>query len=92
MPLVILKYLAPLCDMAGTYHDQAVVADGATLVDVAEQLSARYGAAFRKLLFDQDGRFRPQFIIVVNGQPDGEFVRPLQDGDRVTFIPPVAGG
>jgi MoaD family protein len=92
MPRVILKYLAPLCDLAGTYHDQADVAEGATLVDLAEQLAVRYGTAFRKLLFDEAGRFRPQFIIVVNGQPDGEFVRPLQDGDRVTFIPPVAGG
>jgi MoaD family protein len=92
MARVILKYLAPLCDLAGTYHDQAEVPAGATLVDLAEQLSARYGSTFRKLLFDQTGRFQPQFIIVVNGQPEREFVRPLEEGDRVTFIPPVAGG
>jgi len=92
MPRVILTYLAPLCDLAGTYHDQADVPGGATLVDLAGQLSARYGSAFRKLLFDQAGSFEPQFIIVVNGVALSDFLRPLQDGDRVTFIPPVAGG
>jgi MoaD family protein len=92
MPRVILTYLAPLCDLAGTYHDQAEVVKGATLVDLAEQLATRYGNAFRTLLFDRAGRFEPQFIIVVNGIAQGDFLRPLQEGDRVTFIPPVAGG
>ena len=92
MPRVTLTYLAPLCDLAGTYHDQADLPDGATLVDLAGQLSARYGSAFRKLLFDQAGSFEPQFIIVVNGVAQSDFSRPLQEGDRVTFIPPVAGG
>ena len=92
MPRVILTYLAPLCDLAGTYHDQADVPAGASLIDLAEQLSARHGSAFRNLLFNQPGSFEPQFIIVVNGEAQSDSSRPLLEGDRVTFIPPVAGG
>ena len=93
MPRVTLKYLAPICDIAGTYREEATVDEGTTLVQLAEALSARYGPAFRKLFFDPDmGQFRPMFIVNLNGQPTDAFDAALNDGDTCTFIPPIAGG
>ncbi len=93
MPRVILKYLAPICDIAGTYHEQVTVDEGTTFVQLAEQLAARYGPAFHRLFFDKStGQFRPMFIVNLNGQPLDTFDVALDDGDTITLIPPIAGG
>ena len=92
MPRVRLKYLAPLCDIAGKWEEDATVQDGASLIQVVEELAASYGAEYRRLFFDGTGKFKPMFIVLQNDQPTDEFNAPVRDGDRFTFVPPVAGG
>lgn len=92
MPRVTLKYLAPLCDIAGRWEEEVSIADGTSLVDLARQRAAVYGASYRKLFFDSTGRFAPMFTILRNGEPMDEFEASVSDGDRFTFVPPIAGG
>lgn len=92
MPRVRLKYLAPLCDIAGKWEEDVTVPEGTSLVDIARERASAYGQAYRRLFFDGNGSFRPMSIVLRNDQPTDDFLSPVCDGDRFTFVPPVAGG
>ncbi len=92
MPRIRFKYLAPLCDIAGRWEEEIETPAGTSLVEIAAARAAQYGPAYRKLFFAPDGAFRPMFVIVRNDVPISEFDVPVSDGDRFTFIPPIAGG
>ncbi|MCL5266080.1 MAG: MoaD/ThiS family protein [Chloroflexi bacterium] len=92
MPRVRLKYLAPICDITGKWEEEATVAEGTTLAEVMGQRAGTYGAEYRKLFFDATGTFKPMFIVLRNDQPTDDFAAPVCDGDRFTFVPPIAGG
>lgn len=92
MPRIRFKYLAPLCDIAGRWEEEIESPAGASLIQVAAERAAHYGPAYHKLFFAADGVFRPMFVIVRNDVPMVEFDVPVNDGDRFTFIPPIAGG
>jgi molybdopterin converting factor small subunit len=92
VPRIHLKYLAPLCDIAGRWEEEIETPAGTSLIQVTAERAARYGRAYRKLFFAADGAFRPMFVIMRNDVPMSEFDIPVNDGDRFTFIPPIAGG
>jgi MoaD family protein len=94
MPKVQVKYLAPICDIAGTYRETQTLEDGATTMDLIALLCRQYGAPVRDLFYDKEGAFRPMFIILRNTRPMEleELGDPLEDGDRIVFVPPIAGG
>lgn len=93
MPRVQIKYLAPICDIAGKWEEKLDVPEGSTLRNViVDILFARYGAPFSRLFYDKAGHFRPMFIIRHNGRAVDDFDVTVSDGDRFVFIPPIAGG
>ena len=94
MPKVRVKYLAPICDIAGTYYEDLVLPEGASTMGVIELLIGRYGQPLRELFYRPAGEFRPQFIILRNTQPleMEELDEALEEGDTITFVPPIAGG
>ena len=94
MPKIQLRYLAPTCDIAGTYRETISVDEGSTMMDVIAALCQRYGSPIRELFYDSSGTFRPMFIIVRNAKPMQleEMTEPLSDGDTCVFVPPIAGG
>ena len=69
--------------------------DGTTLRGLLERLAANTGA-LRPHLFDEEGRVQPSLLLVVNGAAvaggAGAAAARLADGDRVSLMPPVAGG
>ena len=66
----------------------------ATVGELLELLSKRYGPAFRNAVFDH-GLLHTELILLVNGRNvriSGELDTPLQADDQVSVFPMVAGG
>ena len=67
---------------------------GATVRDAMAELGRRYRAVEGRL-FDDDGGIRRNINALINGgnvQFRQRFDTVLQDGDRLTILPPVGGG
>lgn len=69
----------------------------ATIADLLQELSTKFGESFRQMFFDpRSGAVSEQVAILVNGchyshLPHGlETV--LEDEDNVALFPPIAGG
>jgi len=94
MPRIQLRYLAPICDIAGTYREVLTLEDGETTLDLIKKLCERYGQPVRALFYDASGSFRPMFIILRNARAMAmeDLMEPLEDGDTIVFVPPIAGG
>jgi molybdopterin synthase sulfur carrier subunit len=68
--------------------------DASTILNAFELLGARYDI-FRKRVFDGAGGIRRNINALVNGgnvQLREGFDTILQEGDRLTVLPPVGGG
>jgi sulfur-carrier protein len=77
---VEVEYFAVLREHAGSSHE-SLATSASTLAEVYDELSARYGFPLE----------RDVVRVAVNDE-FVEWERPLGAGDRVAFIPPVAGG
>lgn len=67
---------------------------GTDVAGAVAALAQRY-PQLRERLLDPSGRIRRHVSALVNGtavQFKGGFATPLQDGDRLTLLPPVGGG
>ncbi len=69
--------------------------EAATVGGLVAALAARYGEAFRRELLAPEGGLKAGMAVLVNGR-NVIFLQglatPLNPQDKVTFIPPVAGG
>ncbi len=80
MPVLSVRLFAALRDLAGSSE---VSAEGATVGEVVDALSARYGERFAAIA-------RAGSVVV-----DGERARAdtaLRGGEQVALLPPVSGG
>ena len=75
-----VRLFAALREIAGESH---VEANGNTVADVVDDLSARFGERFARIA--EVGSF------VVNGERATRDM-PIADGDEVALLPPVSGG
>ncbi|MEX1263746.1 MAG: MoaD/ThiS family protein [Actinomycetota bacterium] len=75
-----VRLFAALREIAG---DPFVEANGRTVGEVVEDLSARYGERFAQIA--EVGSF------VVNGERAAREA-PIAEGDEVALLPPVSGG
>jgi len=68
--------------------------DNATVFGLIELMMRKYGERFRSAVLDESGKGLR--VIVVKNDREIEFLQglatPLKDGDRVMFLPPIAGG
>jgi|TARA_B100001250_G_scaffold67781_1_gene54314 molybdopterin converting factor small subunit len=78
--MAILRLFASVKQMAGT---GSVILSGATVADVVEEASQRYGAEFS----DMARNCR----IWLNGNPT-EINTPVNDDDEIALLPPISGG
>ena len=68
--------------------------DGASVRAAMAELGRRYSVVEGRL-FDEDGEIRRNINALINGgnvQFRQRFKTVLQDGDRLTILPPVGGG
>jgi len=80
MTLVRVRLFAALRDLAGSSH---VEAEGGTVAEVVDALSARYGERFE--------RVARVGTVVVDGER-AKLTTPLSEGQEVALLPPVSGG
>ena len=80
MARVTVRLFAALRELAGS---SLVEAEGATVGEVVQALSARYGERF-------EGIARVGSAVV--GGERADHVTPLTDGQEVALLPPVSGG
>lgn len=80
MPHVTVRLFAALRELAGSSR---VEADGATVGEVIEALSARYGQRFAGVAAVGS--------VVVDGER-ADPTTPLSAGQEVALLPPVSGG
>jgi MoaD family protein len=78
--VIRVRLFAALRELANA---SVVEAQGRTVGEIAEELSARYGERFAKIA--GVGSF------VVNGERVGRET-PVTEGDEVALLPPVSGG
>lgn len=91
---VKVKFLATLYDLLGVMRDEAIVPEGATVLDLIKALDKRYGGRLSREILDGD-KLKDEYNVLVNGRAidflEGLSTK-LKDGDEVVFLPPVAGG
>jgi len=80
MHSIEIQYFAVLRERAGTGRE-TVQTDARTAAELYDELAARHDF----------GLPRSMLRVAVNDE-FAEWSRPLAEGDRVVFIPPVAGG
>ncbi|APX95220.1 ubiquitin-like small modifier protein 1 [Natronorubrum daqingense] len=92
-----LRFFATFREAVGQKEKQETFDDGMAVGDVLSTLEGEYEGLDGQLL-DEDGErrsIRPQLSVLKNGRDvthmDGPET-PLEDGDRLSVFPPVAGG
>lgn len=75
--------------------ESRVEVEAATVEELLAALISRYGGTFRRELITPEGKPKPGIAILVNGR-NINFLQglatPLSPADKVTLIPPAAGG
>ncbi|MHB8645251.1 MAG: molybdenum cofactor biosynthesis protein [Thermomicrobiales bacterium] len=82
MPTITLRHFAIVRETVGVESETRAVLDGTTAADIAAAMSAAYPRIA--------GLLRTSPVMVNAAYADLE--KPLEEGDEVAFIPPVAGG
>jgi len=82
MPTITLRHFAIIRETVGAETETRTVPEGTTAADVAAALSAEYPRIARLL------RTSPVMVNAAYAELD----KPLEEGDEIAFIPPVAGG
>ena len=80
MPSVTVRLFAALRELAGS---PSVQAEGATVGEVVEALSARYGERFAAIA---------EVGSAVVGGERADAATPLSEGQELALLPPVSGG
>jgi molybdopterin converting factor subunit 1 len=79
---ITVKLYASFREIVGAKEERIEVPDGTTVQMLLEEYIKR---------FPRIGKFREHVILSVNKEY-GHPTRKLNDGDEVTFLPPVSGG
>ncbi|HAZ30532.1 TPA: hypothetical protein DCY65_03055 [Candidatus Acetothermia bacterium] len=83
---VKLMYFAPMRDKTGREGDTIELNDGSRLRDLLRLVMGRYGI---------DEQLLASCLITINGKGASQLSGPeteLRAGDRICFMPPLAGG
>jgi molybdopterin synthase sulfur carrier subunit len=92
---VKLRYYAMVRDAAGKRAETLSLPEGATVMDLINNLVGLYGDRFRGYVFDDEGRLLDYLMFSINDADirslDG-FDTVLRGGDRVLVMPPIGGG
>jgi len=90
---ITFRYMAQVRQAAGMNEETIDVEGEAAPATLLSRLTPRHGEAFRRLLFDDQGKVQAALLFFV----DDEQVRPttsmvFRDGAVVTVMAPMAGG
>jgi molybdopterin converting factor small subunit len=72
---------------------ESVEVKGDTPLECLHALETQF-PSIKRLLYDKEGKLRPQFWFFVNGQKinANELAKPLKDGDELMILLAISGG
>jgi molybdopterin synthase sulfur carrier subunit len=90
---VTVSFFGQIKAAVGTAECDVEIAAETHVRPLIEQIAADSGAAAGRILLDAEGAPHPSLLVVLNDTQllPGEDAA-LQDGDRVTLMPPISGG
>ena len=85
-------YQGQIRELVGTENQQRSYDEPITLDRLIADLTADLGTDFAEMVLE-NGKIKSFILVLVNGDAvDKSTPSPLNDGDEVTFLPPLAGG
>ena len=88
-----LRFTAQIKDAAGIGSDSIILFENEKLQSLLRRLPERYGEEFRKILYDDKGRYHSSNLIVLNEeQVEYDENKSLNNGDELIILSPVSGG
>ncbi len=90
-----VKYYAMLRDATGRKTEEVELPEGSKVSDLLKRLTDLYGDAFRRHIYDGEGRLKLFLSYMLNGVNIHSlrgFDTELKDGDVLAMLPPVGGG
>jgi len=88
---VTVNYLAQVKRAAGVSGESVAIPANCTLAQLILQLACQHEAAFRAMVLDAAGQPERALLYAV-GDAQADLAQPLDDGDVVTILAPMAGG
>ncbi len=90
---ISITYMAQLKTATGTGSEEVELPSSGTTKELVHQLVERHGESLGRMLLDSSGELQPTILLFVNdSQVAKGSSQPLQNGDKVTFLSPIAGG
>jgi MoaD family protein len=92
---VTVKFFTTLREITGKKEDRIVLNSDATVNDLLNTLSNKYGKAFVDYVFEKSNAPRPFLQFLIDGVSITtlqNFQTKLRNGCKVAIIPPVGGG
>ena len=90
---ITIQYWAQARQAANTGSETLDLDPSCSVPQLLQRLSDLHGDALRRIILSPDNRPHPSIVLVLCDQqisPDSP--NPLQDGDTLSIIPPIAGG
>ena len=86
-----VQYTGQLANVVGVAEESVAASD---LKSALDQLVARHGDGYAKLVFDSEGEIRPSLLVVLDGeQAEGEKASiDLTNVKNLMLMTPIAGG
>jgi len=92
---VQIRFIATLRHLLGVKSVDLEIPCPMKLLEVLNLLAEKYGEKLRKAIFDENGKVKNEFLILVN---DAEISvlnglnTEISDGDVITLLPTIHGG
>jgi len=92
---VTVRFFTTLREITQRGEEVVELSRDLTVEELLKRLSEQYDRQFAEYVFDEQGKIRPHFQLLVNGENiaslHGLKTR-LRRGDDVAIVPPVGGG
>lgn len=89
---VKIIYYTPFSGLTKKRNEEIAFDNEVNLENVLRYLSDSYGDTLGKYLFNENNKYNPKCLILVNQTYTDKLDTVIKDGDEISLVPPVAGG
>jgi MoaD family protein len=92
---VVVELFGILARSAGTKEVSIEMTNSLSVEQLLDELGKRFGDQFKRQLIDKASKQYVPLLLMINGKDapwEETRRRQLVDGDKVTILPPIAGG